>query len=541
MNQNHAASVARPSRRLVPTAWLASLLGAFVVMLAPGTAAAHSDLSGSDPADGAVVAEPVEAVELQFTKAAEPLSEQFSITGPQGPVPIDSIEQSDDATLLTVVPTTPLAGGPVRVNWSIRAGDTHPKTGSVSFEVSAPAVLPPAVGGTDADGAGNAADSDGQADPTAASTGSPTEVDAATGETGAAVAEPFETIDLVPGTPLAQRISTLVLALLYAAVLFAVGGVAFLAWVHRGGRSEAGLVVHLVRRSAALSIVAALAVFALQLMVFEGGSFSGIFSASAWSDLLDTGYGPATGLRVLGAVLVMTLGTSSGAVDLRKPDAEGEVPRSTPEADTSAEAAGRTAVAVRRTPRGAARVVPSPVVWAGVAMLLVSTTFLGHTADTQPRILVFASDVIHGGAAAIWFGGVVLLAVLLRRRSQSGSERPAAPLVARFSVTATWTLVAVSLSGIAMAVAILAEDANSLTSPFALILYTKVAVVVVLAALGGYSGKVLLPRLQSDDGSEATGADPDTQRLLRRSVTVEAVLFLVVIALTAALVTASPL
>jgi len=91
--------------------------------------------------------------------------------------------------------------------------------------------------------------------------------------------------------------------------------------------------------------------------------------------------------------------------------------------------------------------------------------------------------------------------------------------------------VAVAVTGVALAWGILGAVDALWTTTFGQVLLAKIAVVAAIAGLGAYNHKVLVPAL-IDGGEQA-----DQQ--FRRTVTVEAVLFGVVLALTAVLVASS--
>ena len=70
----------------------------------------------------------------------------------------------------------------------------------------------------------------------------------------------------------------------------------------------------------------------------------------------------------------------------------------------------------------------------GGAAAAIGFAFAGHTTITTPRWLVYTSDIVHVLAAAVWFGGLVLLFLFLRRqRAEAGDAVHAGDVVARFS------------------------------------------------------------------------------------------------------------
>ena len=231
-------------------------------------AGAHTELSESDPAHISTVDQPVEVVRLTFSTAVEPVVEQFAITDPDGKtVPITAVQADNDTTLL-VTPAHSLGGGRNRVSWAIRSGDSHTMDGTVSFTVTAPAgVIDP------------------NARPIATAPTSATE----------------------PGSKSAgaERLATLFRWLVYAALLFCVGGLGYLSWVHRGTSSEGRWLVFLVRRAALVIAIGAVGEFLSQVVVFDGGNVAALLSPAAWAEVLTAGFGAGTVLRLLGAGLVL--------------------------------------------------------------------------------------------------------------------------------------------------------------------------------------------------------------------------------------------
>jgi methionine-rich copper-binding protein CopC len=106
---------------------LALLLG--VLTAAP--AAAHNQLRGSDPADGATVTRTPGAVVLTFDQPAVALGTQVVVTGPDGTASTGAAELVDATVRQPLVPGAP--GGAYTVVWRITSSDGHPITGELTF------------------------------------------------------------------------------------------------------------------------------------------------------------------------------------------------------------------------------------------------------------------------------------------------------------------------------------------------------------------------------------------------------------------------
>ncbi|MFZ9158884.1 MAG: CopD family protein, partial [Ilumatobacteraceae bacterium] len=135
-------------------------------------------------------------------------------------------------------------------------------------------------------------------------------------------------------------------------------------------------------------------------------------------------------------------------------------------------------------------------------------------------------------ATGVWVTGVWLLAWTMWRRFRRGQSLDAGFLAARFSDVATWALIAVTVSGLALSWAILRSPDHLWSTDFGRLLTLKVILVAIIGGLGLHHRRVLVPEL-------AAGV-PDAAPRLRRTLVVESGLFMVVLLLTALLVAASP-
>jgi len=489
--------------RRFAAAVLALVIAAIVSIVGASPVWAHIDLADSDPQNVSTVDEPVELVRLTFTGAADPAVDQFAIEDPDGnAVPITSIAPEGDGATLIVTPAHPLAGGRHRVTWAIRSDDAHTMNGTIAFTVTAAAV-PAAVGEAD-------------------------DVPSSTIE-----APPITAIAAASPTQGAERVATVARWLVYTALLFCVGGLGYLTWVHRGSAAEGRRLAFLIRRAAVVVAAGALLEFLAQIIVFDGGSVGAVFSPAAWGDVLGASFGTGTLLRLAGAALVLAFlridldhtFVLDGAIGFDELSARDLALLDEPGTGVA------TKLAPTAPPLVRLRVEASPVAFVGAALLVASEGFLGHTATTQPRLLVVASDAGHLVAGGLWAAGAVMLAATISRRHRRGLPLDARLLATRFSVVATWSLVGVAITGMALAWGILGDLSALWTTTFGQVLLVKVAVVAVIGALGGYNKKVLVPALIEG------GEDADHQ--FRRTVTAEAALFGVVLALTAVLVASS--
>ncbi len=163
----------------------------------------------------------------------------------------------------------------------------------------------------------------------------------------------------------------------------------------------------------------------------------------------------------------------------------------------------------------------------------------GHTATTSPQVLAIASDAVHAGAGAVWFGGVVGVLVVVTARRRAGT--PAAAVVLRFSGIAAGALGAVTVGGLALGWSEV-RSLDALTSTaYGQLLMAKVAIVGLVALLGALNRFRLLPVIEARDAATEETADrPAVARLLHRTLVAEAVLLVAVIGVTAFLVDITP-
>ena len=119
---------------------------------------------------------------------------------------------------------------------------------------------------------------------------------------------------------------------------------------------------------------------------------------------------------------------------------------------------------------------------------------------------------------------------VLWARHLRGEPLRALDLAVRFSVVAAVSLVAAGMAGVTMAFLIVDDWANVLFSPWGRLLAVKVVLVAMAGGLGAVNHFRLIPALE-----RAPDDDGRSERL-RRVVTIEAGVVVLVMALTALLV-----
>ena len=288
-----------------------------------------------------------------------------------------------------------------------------------------------------------------------------------------------------------HRLAEVTRILIFLATMGVVGGLAFLAFIVRGEPLDSERVRRWVSGNG-IVLAAAAAVAALNRAVVIEQEWSAFWSPDAIADAVSTHFGAAAGLRLLGGIVVV--------------------------------------LALFRAAANPPRMATVVTALTGGALVLASFAFDGHTVTEGPRWLHSIASVSHVSAAAVWSGGVVLLADLLWRRHRRGADvlRP----LMRFSRMAATALVLAGAAGTVMAILVLDRFADLWSTPWGRLLLAKIALVAVAAAIGGHNRWVLIPAV--DQNENAT-----VHQRLRRAASIEAIALLCVAVVTAFLVAAS--
>jgi copper transport protein len=209
----------------------------------------------------------------------------------------------------------------------------------------------------------------------------------------------------------------------------------------------------------------------------------------------------------------------------------------------------------------------------------------GHATESSNRWITIPADVVHVAMGALWFGGLVGVVLVLRRRpdgSESiGDASRVAPgtlaatvqVVQRFSTMAAGSVVLLTIAGSAIAYTELGSIDALTASDYGKLVLLKAGLVAVIVFTAGYNRYFLLPWLfDAHEGDDAVGlgdepaqdtagdlVDADAApvarrpssapsadeldsgwRTLRTTVRLEAVLIVAVLAVTAVLVNTTP-
>ncbi|UKJ63311.1 copper resistance protein CopC [Cellulosimicrobium cellulans] len=189
---------------------------------------------------------------------------------------------------------------------------------------------------------------------------------------------------------------------------------------------------------------------------------------------------------------------------------------------------------------------PAGVALGAAALALGSLVLVGHTRTFGPPWLVVTADALHVVAGAVWLGGVVGLALVLVPSARVDARR-AAVTVARFSALGAWVVLALAVTGTVLGWRILGTFDALVSTTYGQTLLVKVGVALCLVGIAAWNRYRLVPAVVAEGGPGGRGAGPvggttgaTARRRLGRTVTAEAVLLVLVLAVTGVLVSRSP-
>lgn len=250
-------------RRLIRAGAVALLAGLFLFVLA-GPAAAHADLTGSDPRDGSTVATSPTSITLSFSEDVEiPLGSVRLVTCAGQSIGIGTPQHGTSSREVVVDNLPALAPGTYLVPWRVISADSHPVQGAISFSV------------------GTAGTSVSQCTATAA--GAATKANHVVGVLGGVMR-----------------------FLVYAGLALLIGGTVFLLVIARG-TSGTPRIWALIWTGFAICLVGTIAGVMIQGPYAAGTGLGDAFSWSVIGDVLRTRFGDVAEARVLILAVAMVL------------------------------------------------------------------------------------------------------------------------------------------------------------------------------------------------------------------------------------------
>lgn len=113
-----------------------ALVAAALLLLGAGPAAAHTRLTGSDPADGASLATAPDTVALTFNEEMQAEFSTVTVVGPDGVAyQTGTVQAAGGTVTAAVLPLGP--AGRYEIGYRVVSDDGHPVAGSVAFTLTA--------------------------------------------------------------------------------------------------------------------------------------------------------------------------------------------------------------------------------------------------------------------------------------------------------------------------------------------------------------------------------------------------------------------
>jgi copper transport protein len=163
------------------------------------------------------------------------------------------------------------------------------------------------------------------------------------------------------------------------------------------------------------------------------------------------------------------------------------------------------------------------LVLACIVTTIGTVSFSGHAYSQNPRWLSVALDMVHFSAVGVWIGAVILFAI--DRVAWLRNEGESAQAVAWFSRMAGFAVPIIVITGVAQAWLMMDGLGNTASTEYGRTLIVKTLLVALVVALGALSRKAL----------RRSGP-----RSLQQIVSIEAIIVVAVIAITASLVALPP-
>ncbi|MFE9842023.1 copper resistance CopC/CopD family protein [Streptomyces goshikiensis] len=390
-----------------PLTALALVVAVFALVLGgAGAAFAHAGLSGSDPADGAVLKAAPQYVTLTFTESVSFSDDSVRVLSPQNervnPRPARHVDGKDNTARVEL--SGKLPQGTYTVAWRVVSADGHPISGAFVFSNGKPSETAAVV-----------------------ATGSPD--DTAVG-----------------------RLYGVFRYVAYSGLALLVGAAAFVlvCW-------PAAAAIRPVRRLLALGWVA-LTASTVALLLLRGpyetaGQLTSAFDPAQLGRTL-------TG-RPGGALVVRLVLLAAAAVSLRW------LARRTTD---------RTGLGARLRPAGALFASALAVTWAAAE----------HASAGIQVALAVPVAVLHLLAMGVWLGGLITLLLLLRRRGSDGREIPASA-IGRFSALAFSAVAVLVATGVYQSWRQVGSWEALSTTSYGKTLLVKIAAVVLVLCAASFS------------------------------------------------------
>ncbi|MGH8146044.1 MAG: copper resistance D family protein [Rhodanobacteraceae bacterium] len=179
-----------------------------------------------------------------------------------------------------------------------------------------------------------------------------------------------------------------------------------------------------------------------------------------------------------------------------------------------------------------------------IASIALTRSQTGHPGDHGDFTLAVWVDCLHILAAGAWVGSIFGMSLVVfpkLLRMAGAAVVPGARMFQRLSTLSGWALALLVACGVYNAVSQLGRVSALWTTRYGITLDVKLALVLVMIAIGAHNRHVKLPRLRAAaDVRAGNGYYPDALRACARAVLAESLLGLAVIGATATLIHAMP-
>lgn len=185
---------------------------------------------------------------------------------------------------------------------------------------------------------------------------------------------------------------------------------------------------------------------------------------------------------------------------------------------------------------------------AGLAVTLGALIVEGHTRSYGPAYLTVPADLLHVTTAALWFGGLIGLTIVLVTGTDARPTATAAA-VDRFSTIAAWLVTALTVAAIVLWWRIAGSITGLWTTDYGRLVLIKIILAAIVSAVAAWNRYRLVPSVTGrgrrrssppNDEAPVTASRDRALTRLRRAVTAEVVILVAVIGVTAVLTSETP-
>jgi copper transport protein len=461
-----------------------------VIGLTAGPAAAHNSLSSSVPVEGQVMSITPSSVTFNFANAVplETVSvEVIDNTGARVEVGPITHGPNGDKQVVAKLPT--IAPGAVTARWRLVGADGHAVTGRVNFSIGQLASVTSAKAAVTTAASSVPPAAPAAAPASAVPAAAVTSTVTVSSNIAATASRSSELGFEQPwSTPSGWRWILRMVA--YVGIMVIVGAAATATWVWPGLWGNSSL-----RKGVAGALVAIAASSFFQLLT----TASDMKGKAPWASLSGIGGALSTDAGRALAFRLMLVGVIGWLVF----------------------------AAHRMSEEDRWRVV------GGVSVLaLVTWAFAGHSRSMRWPLLGVPLDVAHHAAAATWLGGLGIVGVAAYRSLDTADF---ARVVRRFGFVAPRALLVIIGTGVVQTFRLLGSPLNLLSGTHGRLLLAKLLVVAAMLKVADINRRRVAHRFRGADRRSAQASD-----ILRRAMTTELAIGVIVLGISAAMVVSPP-